>query len=98
MLKVILPVLGVSYVEHNPINKLLSCGDDYLHMLVEVLTIHAELCTFLRRKYKMFRIYASSYSHESGFHTCEAHPHVSVRMHASETPNTTSFLRDSKIS
>lgn len=48
MLKVVLPVLGVPYVEFNPINKLWTCGNDYLHMLVEVMTIHANLCTFLR--------------------------------------------------
>ena len=37
-------------------------------------------------------MYASPHSHEGGSHTYEAYPHVSVKMHASETPNTTSMV------
>ena len=52
---------------------------------------------FQRRKYKVFWMHVFFHSHEGGSHTCGDHPHVSGRMHASETPNTTSFQRGQEL-
>ena len=45
---------------------------------------------FQGRKYKVFRMYVF-------FHSYEIHSHVSERMHASKTPNTTSFQRGQEL-
>ena len=52
---------------------------------------------FQRRKYKVFWMHVFFHSHEGGSHICGDHPHVSGRMHASETPNTTSFQRGQEL-